>query len=252
MFRLSVCPHDTAKNLIAWFYFNTYLQKKLNLSIRFEPRNDFIEERNAVLSGGYHIVYANPYSAAIFRKSLGFIPVAKPIDLFDETILVSSAGKSIPNHRPIKVASATDQLIVHILGLYLLRDQNIQLSDCEFVFVGTHQKVAQAVIEGQADIGFIYNETWNGLAEITRKSLAVISESNLKKAYHCFCISPEWSDKVEQIRQILCDMKNDGKGKRVLEDLRFKGFEPIYENDLDQIISMIEELKSLNSYKIHN
>jgi phosphonate transport system substrate-binding protein len=244
VFRLSVCPHDTAKNLVAWFYFNTYLQRKLNCNIRFEPKDNFIEERNAVLAGGYHIVYADPFSAAIFRKLLGFIPVAKPINVFDETILVCSAGKSILNHRPIRVASATDKLIVHVLGLSLLQAQNIQLSDCEFLFVGTHLKVAQAVIEGQADLGFIYNETWSGLAESTRRALTVISETTNKQTYHCFCVSPEWADKVEQIQKVLCDMENDTEGKRVLEELRFTGFEPMGQNDLDSVVEIMEKRKS--------
>jgi len=241
VYRLSVCPHDTAKNVIAWFYFNTYLQRKLNCRIRFEPKDNFIDERKAVLAGGYHIVYANPFSAAIFRKLLGFIPVAKPINVFDETLLICRAGESIPNHRPIKVASATDKLIIHVLGLSLLQAQNIQLSDCEFLFVGTHLKVAQAVIEGQADLGFIYNETWSGLTESTRRALAVISETNSKQAYHCFCVSTEWADKVDQIREILCNMQNDEQGKRVLKELCFAGFESMSESDLDSMVQLIEK-----------
>ena len=50
-YRLSVCPHDTAKNIAAWFLINTYLQKRLGLSMRFEPSDNFHAEREQVLAG---------------------------------------------------------------------------------------------------------------------------------------------------------------------------------------------------------
>ena len=34
-FKLSVCPHDTAKNLLGWFTLNTYLQRKLGTEFHF-------------------------------------------------------------------------------------------------------------------------------------------------------------------------------------------------------------------------
>ena len=53
-YRLSVCPHDTAKNLAGWFLLNTYLQRRLGITMRFEPSENFNAEREQVLAGGYH------------------------------------------------------------------------------------------------------------------------------------------------------------------------------------------------------
>lgn len=241
MFKLSVCPHDTAKNLTGWYLFNTYLQTRLDCSIHFEPKESFLEERDCVLSGGYHIVYANPFSAAVFRKSLGFIPVARPIDLFDETVLVSNSDQGIPDKRPLTVASATEKLVVHYLGLSLLEEKGISKDDCEFVFVGNHMKAAQAVIQGKADLAFIYNETWHGMSAITRNSLTFIGETNSQKSFHCFCISPDWSDRKEQVENILCHMQDDPKGKAVLEELRFKGFVPLQQDALEPLIATMDK-----------
>ena len=41
-YKLSVCPHDTAKNLLGWFTLNTYLQRKLGTGIHFEPQDNFL------------------------------------------------------------------------------------------------------------------------------------------------------------------------------------------------------------------
>jgi phosphonate transport system substrate-binding protein len=236
---LSVCPHDTAKNLVGWFFINTYLQRRLGCGIHFEPKDNFIKEREAVLGGGYRIVYANPYSAAIFKKNLGFIPVARPSGVFDETVLVCAAEADIPQHRPIKIASATDKLIVHALGLTLLERFQLTQADCEFQFAGNHMAAAQAVLQGKADLGFIYNETWNGMADHTRKGLRELAQTESRRAYHCFCIAPEWRDKLDQIREILCSMHQSEAGLRILQDLHFTSFEPADEKDIDEILAMI-------------
>lgn len=234
-YQLSVCPHDTAKNGLAWFFLNTYLQRKLEFGIHFEPKDSFITERNDVLAGGYHLVYANPFSAVIFCDKLGFVPVAKPVNICDETVLVRLAEKPIPAAgERIKIASATDKLIVHGLGLSLLKDLGIAIENCDFEFVGTHVKAAHAVLLGNADLGFVFNETWNGMAQSSRQALAVVSETNTKLACHCFCISPEWSEHRARLQAILCGMKDDPKGRLVLEDLQFPaGFEAVGIDNLD-------------------
>ncbi len=239
-YRLSVCPHDTAKNSTGWFFLNTYLQRRLGCGIHFEPKDNFIKERDDVLEGGYHVVYANPFSAGVFGNRLGFLPVARPIGVFDETVLVRAADKPMPSHRPVRIASATDKLIIHGLGLSLLPAQGIALEDCVFEYVGTHVKAAQAVMQGKADLGFVYNETWNGLGQSTKQSLAVVSQTESRQAYHCFCVSPEWSEKRDELQAILCAMKDEPKGQQILDDLQFPaGFEATSASDLDAVLALI-------------
>ena len=118
-YKLSVCPHDTAKNLLGWFTLNTYLQRKLGTGIHFEPQDNFLLERKAVLEQEHHVVvYANPYSALCFASDKGFVPVARPVNVVDETIVVARAGAEVP--AAPRIASATDKLIIHNLGLQVL------------------------------------------------------------------------------------------------------------------------------------
>ncbi|MDI6750779.1 MAG: phosphate/phosphite/phosphonate ABC transporter substrate-binding protein [Pseudomonadota bacterium] len=235
----SVCPHDTAKNLVGWYTLNTYIQRHLGCRLHFEPKDNFIQERAAVLAGPYRLVYANPFSAAIFRMEKNFIPVARPVGFFDETFLVGPASGADLQRRPLKIASATDKLIVHTLGLELLDSQGIHCSDCEFVFSGNHLAAAQAVIQGKADLAFVYNETWLGMADKTRQELRVLAESQSKLAYHCFCLAPEWQDKFQPLQELLCNMHAHPQGSRILADLHFSGFEPADANDIDILSSMI-------------
>lgn len=226
-YRLSVCPHDTAKNLAGWFLLNTYLQRRLGFAMHFEPADNFNLEREAVLAGGADFVYANPYSAWRFQQERGFIPVAKPIEVCDETLLVARAGTPPDPSDGLTIASATDKLIVHFLGLTLLDQLKWPVRKMRYEFVGNHLKAVQAVLGGKAQAGFVFNETWNGLSANSRAELQVLAESRSRQACHCFCVGPALADRLPEIRTILCGMQEDPAGRRVLEDLRFRGFEPL-------------------------
>lgn len=240
-FHLSVCPHDTAKNLLGWFVLNTYLQRRLEVGIRFEPQENFLNERAQVLDGQGTIVYANPYSALVFARERGFLPVAKAVGVYDETFLVARPGFTVDAAAPLRVASATDKLIIHHLGLSLLRQQGVDLARVQFQFVGTHAKAAQAVLQGEAELGFVFNETWHGLADGTRRQLQLLGETRQGQAYHCFCIAPAWAARRQSVQDVLCGMADDPAGQKVLADLRFQGFEALPADALHGLEQLVAE-----------
>jgi phosphonate transport system substrate-binding protein len=240
--QLSVCPHDTAKNLAGWYLLNTYLQRKLECDIHFNLQHDFIAEREAVLAGGHHIVYANPYSVLEFAEKLDFIPVARPIGVFDETLLIARKGTNLADSAALKVSTATKCLIVHALGCMELRKLGKDPSAFEFILTGNHLNAANAVIKGDADVGFVFNETWNGMSASSRESLEIIAESNQRDCYHCFCVSPQWQDRKEKVRDVLVGMHNDHDGgSHILEELKFKGFEPAPEDTISQLKAIVKQ-----------
>jgi phosphonate transport system substrate-binding protein len=232
-FRLSVCPHDTAKNLLGWFTLNTYLQRQLGLTISFSAEDNFLVERQKVLEQDVHIVYANPASALCFAREKHFVPVARPLGLVDEALVVAPAGGSVPEAP--RIASATDQLIVHALGLRILKSVGIDAGRATFVFTGNHLGALKAVLQGEADLGFVYNETWSGVSEHTRSGLRVLGESRDGQAFHCFMISPAWADKRQVVQSVLCAMHLDPAGQRVLKDLQFTALEPVTEAAIEKL-----------------
>ncbi len=236
-FKLSVCPHDTAKNLLGWFTLNTYLQRNLGIGIHFEPQDNFLVERQAVLENSFHVVYANPFSALCYARDKGFVPVARPAGVNDETIVVALVDAGVPDAP--RIASATDKLVIHDLGLQVMRRQGLDVAGADFHFVGNHLNAAKAVLQGEADLGFVFNETWTGMSAATRDQLQVIGESRDGSAFHCFMVAPAWADKREAIQRILCAMHEDPAGLRVLDDLHFKRFEPIDETALAPLATLI-------------
>jgi phosphonate transport system substrate-binding protein len=225
---LSVCPHDTAKNQLGWFTLNTYLQRKLSVRIHFEPQDDFLKERAHVLATPHHLVYANPYSAAVFARDQGFQCVARPVGVFDECLIVAKPDfDPAAAARPLKLGSASDKLITHHQGIDLMKELGFGEVDMEFTFVGNHMNAIKAVLDGRVSAAIVFNETWLGASALTRSALKVVAESKAQQAFHCFMASPAWADRIPELQAILCAMQDEAQGKAILEDLKIRGFEAV-------------------------
>lgn len=241
--RMSVCPHDTARNVYGWFFLNSYLQSRLGCRLRLEPQENFLAERDCVLAGGYDLVYANPYSAALFARQSGFVPVARPVGIHDETYLVARPDWSPSGPgRPVTVASATDKLIVHSLGQTLLPDAGVDASQVEYRFTGGHPAAAKAVMDGAADLGFVFNETWVGLSPYTRSTMRIVARTEGRRAFHCFMVGPGLQDRIDDVRAVLAAMATDPEGTGILAELSFpQGVEPVGPDELDALSGLVPQ-----------
>ena len=70
----------------------------------------------------------------------GLLPAARPAGVVDETVVVRRAGAA-PVDGP-RIASATDKLVIHDLGLDVLRALDIDAARASFKFVGNHLNAA--------------------------------------------------------------------------------------------------------------
>ncbi len=239
--RMSVCPHDTARTVLGWFLLNSYLRDRLRIPLHFEPQENFLAEREAVLEGGYDVVYANPYSAVQFARDRGFIPVARPAGTYDETYLVARPDWRLSGrHQRVIIASATDKLIVHALGATLLPRLGLDEAMVDYQFTGNHAAAAQAVIDGAADLGFVFNETWNALSAFDHPPLQVLRRTNRSQAFHCFMVSPELQDRASDIQAVLTGMTTDPDAAEVVQELNFPhGIVPAGPADLAVLSALV-------------
>ncbi|HET9656640.1 MAG TPA: PhnD/SsuA/transferrin family substrate-binding protein [Kineosporiaceae bacterium] len=239
--RMSVCPHDTARNVYGWFFLNSYLQSQLSCRLHFEAQENFLAERSAVLAGGYDLVYANPYSAVLFARQQGFVPVAKPVGIHDETYLVARPDWTPPQPgQKVTVASATDKLIVHTLGVTLLPQLGLDESMIDYRFTGNHLAAAKAVMDGAAELGFVFNETWEGMSDFSRSGLQILHRTDRRLAFHCFMVGPQFQDRTEDIRAVLTSMTRRPEAADILQELSFpNGLEQAGLADLNALSAIV-------------
>lgn len=247
-YQFTVDPNYSGKNLPGWYLMNTYLQRRLGLPLRFTPFSTFDEARAAVMAGDFDLVYANPFDAVQYIQRLGFQSLAKPAEHFDEVLLASNADGGLRDYADlpaeIRVASASDKTLIHMVGLFLLDKAEIDRARLRFEYTGSYQGVIKALIQGKADVGFVFNEVYDAASDVIRRRLHAIDRSEDAFAFHSFCISPRLGEHAEAIRSLLLGMQTDEAGARLLEDIGFKGFEAVSQEEIECLSTLAEEYVS--------
>ena len=244
-FTFTVDPNYSGKNLPAWFLINTYFQRQTGIPLRFLPHDDFDACRNAVLGGGFDLVYANPFDWVQYVGQGGFQPVAKPRDHFDEVYICSGADSGISSvemlPEKIRVASASPATLVHMVGLFLLDRAEIDRARLEFTFTGSYQGALKSLLQGQVDVAFIFNEIYDASSRLVRDRLRTVLVSEDAFAFHAFCVGPRLAGQRGQICEILCGMEQDPKGQQLLKDIGFAGFEPVTDEEVECLTALAQE-----------
>ncbi len=244
-FGFTVDPNYSGKNLPGWFLMNTYLQRHLQCSLHFVPHETFEDGRRAVLQGGFDLVYANPFDWVQYVTQRDFIPVAKPKEHYDEVLLCSRRDSALTDvaslPERIRIASASDATLVHMVGLFLLDKADIDRARLDFTFTGSYQSALKSLLQGQVDLAFVFNEVFEGASRITRESLRIIAQSDDAFAFHAFCVSPRMAQFAAPLGAVLAAMDHDPAGQRLLQDIGFSGFSPVEEEEVACLTALAEE-----------
>ncbi|WP_123102068.1 phosphate/phosphite/phosphonate ABC transporter substrate-binding protein [Acidithiobacillus sulfuriphilus] len=245
MLQFTVDPNYSGKNLPGWFLMNTYLQRHLGEIMHFQPCEGFDSCRQAVLSGAFDLVYANPFDWVQYVQKLGFQPVAKPRDHFDEVYLCTLAGGPIHGYADlpprIRIASAHEGTLIHMIGLFLMDKAEIDRARLDFVYTGSYQGVLKALLQGNADVGFLFDEVYTGASGLIRGRLRILDQSDDAFAFHAFCIGPRLAPKMEPLQDVLLGMNDEPRGQVLLQDLGFPGFASVTPEEVECLTTLAEE-----------
>ena len=231
-----VCPHDTAKNPGRWYFLTQYAAMQgypLHLEISF----DFAEFHEQLIDAD--IVYANPQDAAQLVNDRGFVPIARPIGIYDEVIFIANhkiADPSLMSLDGQALATVTSMLVTGI-GLSVLAREGVQPS--EIKSTDTWLMVLDLVRTGQVDYGFMYKDTYEGLSEDNRKSVNAFYVSAEQQAFHSICIDSATVTHKEQWQQALLSMHMNADGKMALEELGIEKWVPVLEDEFDGIQKLV-------------
>lgn len=72
-------------------FFNTWLQRQLDIHIHLELYSDFNSQREAFNRGEIDLIYANPFDAAVLVREQRLQAVAVPRGKSDEAVIAVSA-----------------------------------------------------------------------------------------------------------------------------------------------------------------
>lgn len=241
----AVSPDFSPDHIAGWFIFNTWLQNRLDLPIRLTLHDDFASQHSDIAADKIDMIYANPADASLLVREKGFVGVARPLAISDETVVVVAADSPIQSIEDLasnaRVAT-TSQPDVRMMGMIMLEPADITSATAQMVDCDTYILVAKTLMDGGADVGFLLKDGYDNLSGIVKKGLRPLVTSEIQLVRHGLMIGPRMSEHRAKMLEALLDMQNSDKGKDVLDNLGFTGWEAFDTEDVEFMIDLMDTL----------
>lgn len=225
-----VCPHDTVKEPERWYCLIQHIDQKLGVEFQFDISLDFQDFHDNLASAD--MVYINPTDGLKMLETSGFVPVARPQDLYDEAVFVANTEVNAPALSMLQGAPliTVRGLIPTNIALHMLQSNAVQPG--ELHYKESWLSVISAVWNREADFGIVYTDTYNGLSEQGHSMVQKFAESDEKLAFHYLIIGPALAARKEEIEHLFQTMHTDAQGQQVLDKLHISRWLPVTQEEI--------------------
>ncbi len=246
-YHFTVSPDFNPKNLSGWFIFNTWLQKALGEAIHLDLYNDFESQRQAIADDRFDLIYANPFDATVLVREKGFLPLVSPAGRADEAIV------AVPRESPVNDVedlptnvriSTTDDHDVNMMCMLMLEPADIDSHSARIKQRDSYVLIAKDLLQGDADVGFFLEETYQDLSRVIRQDLRPLVQSQIQLIHHVLLVGPRLLDRQAEIQQLLVDIHQTDKGRRIVEELGFQCWQAISQEETEFMIDLMDTLEA--------
>ena len=246
-FNFTVSPSFPNERISDWYIFNTWMQRQLGLPIHLELHDDFGAQRQAIAAGRVDMIHANPFDASLLVREKGFRAIARPEGSPDEMVIVvatDNPARSIPELPAGIRLACTDDPCVNTLGRILLEPANLDAGNIQEHHRETYIQVTKALLRGDADVGFLPVEAFNGLSSLVRRDLRVLVTSQIQVIHHLFLVGPALLPHAEAITRLLLSMHQTEKEGAMLTALGVSRWQALEQEDVEFMIDILSTLTS--------
>lgn len=243
--NFTVSPSFPNERISDWYIFNTWLQRTLSLPIHLELYNSFGAQRAAIAEGKVDLIYANPFDASLLVREKGFRAIARPEGPPDEMVVITSVtspAHEIRDLQPGTRLACSDDPCVNTVGRILLEPANLDGSNIVEHRRETYIQVARELLRGEADIGFLPVEAFEGFSPLVRRDLRALVTSELHVIRHVFLVGPSFAERSDELTALLLSMHESDKGRGILEALGARRWQPVQHEDVEFMIDIISTL----------
>jgi len=244
-FVMTVSPDFSPDHIAGWYIFNTYLQRQLDLPIHLELYNNFEAQRKAIANDEIDIIFANPFDASMLVREKGFIAIAAPENSSDEAIIAVRHDSQIAHIEDLQEGTriaTTDDPDVNMMGMIMLEPADLNKENTSATIVDSYPLVAKQLLQGDADIGFFLDESFDGLSKFVKEQLSELIRSEIFVIRHVMLVGPKLQEHHQAFKDTLLNMKNDEKGPGVLKSLGLTAWENQDHEDTEFMIDLMETL----------
>lgn len=241
--KFGVLPRLTEKEMKEGFTpLAEYLSKELGVKVTLVIPKDFDTWRKEAEARQYDIVYTNPYLYVLLKKAVPeteVIAIASEPEIGDDikgTIIVKkdSPIKSITDLKG-KTIAATDpgSAGAYLVQMMMLNKAGIKKEDVKVIFEKKRDPVAEAILAGKAEAGFVRDDDVEKLKAGPEKFRKIAVSGPIPNWPIAISkkIDPAMAKKIKDA--ILKLKKGDLKTISILGPARIEGFVPVTDKEYD-------------------
>ncbi|NUE67055.1 PhnD/SsuA/transferrin family substrate-binding protein [Snodgrassella sp. ESL0253] len=242
-----IAPDFPPKYYAGWHFLNTRLQRLIDAPVHLFMPSNTEEEQQEIDNNNVDIIYANPFNASKLIRELGYLPVVRPVNRFDEMVIASAAEseiKSIQDIKPGMSILCTENYDVKLIALRLMEAVDIEEHDLTWIKSESFPAVARGLIQHEGDIGLFMSSAYHKLTPITLSRLNLLIESKINDLYHMILLHPRNAGMLETLQHAFSSMHETPAGAMLLEDLGLNdGFAVLKKEEAELLIDLIETLR---------
>lgn len=241
--KFGVLPRLTEKEMREGFTpLAEYLSKELGVKVTLVIPKDFDTWRKEAEARQYDIVYTNPYLYVLLKKA---VPETEVIAIASEPEIGSTMRGAIIVRRdsPIKsiadlkgkTIAATDpgSAGAYLVQMLMLSRAGIKKDDVKIIFEKKRDPVAEAVLTGKADAGFVRDDDVEKLKAGPEKFRKIAVSDPIPNWPIAIAkkMDPAMAKKIREA--ILKLKKGDLRTVSILGPARIEGFVPVTDKEYD-------------------
>lgn len=253
--QFGLLPRLTEKEMVEGFTpLAKYIEKETGMPVKMVVPKDFDTWTKDAKAGAYDIAYTNPFLYVLVKKA---VKDAEPLVIASEpeigkelfgTIIVKKESpiKSIAELKG-KTIAATDpgSAGAYLVQMLMLQKAGVKKDDVKLLFEKKRDPVAQAVLDGKAEAGFIRDDDLEKL-KVGAGKFRKLAVSDAIPNWPIFIAKKTDPATAAKIKAALLKLKpGDLKSLTVLAPAKIDGFVPTSDKEFGV---MIEAAKAAGAY----
>ncbi|WP_028863928.1 phosphate/phosphite/phosphonate ABC transporter substrate-binding protein [Psychromonas aquimarina] len=232
-----IVPQQSASKLAQlWNPIFEEISRKSGIKIDFATAPDIPTFEKRLAAGEYDIAYMNPYHYVVFNKSVGYQALAKARDKSIKGIIVVAKNSEIKTLNDLENSTLAFPAPA-AFAASILTQSDLASDQVTFTakYVSSHDSVYRTVAKGIYPAGGGVVRTFKNVAPEIREQLRILWTT---KGYtpHAIAVHPRVkAENSQKIQQVLTTMEEHATGRKLLNNIKIKGFESAEDSDWNDI-----------------
>ena len=243
-FIIGVAPHTSARVILEMYQpLRVYMEKSLGMVVEIVTAPDFSDFALRALTGEYDLAVTTGHPARLLQTDAGYIPLLTYKEEFKAVALVA---KESPTRSPKDLADKnalglSPSSLVTLWGQHWLAGNN--LGGIPIRYVSASDSVAQAVVAGEAAVGFTSTANFNKLSPELQSKLRILAESPTM-AGRVYMLNNRYSARQGEIKSTLWSFAATMEAKDYFETNKLGGYRNLEPKELEAMDSYAAEVKA--------